>query len=483
VFLNEEDSDPVDLGPGISDVLDEMVNYIGDLSANVSFEQEHFFKGDTIPFELKIQVDQSPARLNTLKIEVLDLNLTRHANQSIELDKLFNPGTYTIDLNLRPGFENDGFVALTNKNYTLTGYELNYTQIQKSNLISGSLNHSLVGHQADVFDQSLHLNWDIISEINASITINQNNMTVISSEENATISIQTTIETTAYTRILYNVTGLTNSTIKLNDTMIILDSESNYYPIGQYNGKQNFTILFNITKNEDINFSISMPTQKISILTVVANNNWDTLSEDGYIFRDPDYYLDQINIHFSSVFNMTFISVANVAFDHNPLISNLGSMRVNAELSVGNALKLPDERWTTKVGTQIQNAGGDILLILSNNTMDNLGVVFRDTTTGSDQNLNLAIAARGSKNTGSDGLKLRLPQGWADNLIQHEISHIFRAPDRWTNTDDPSVMTKSDAVNIFADIVLDEFWLDRTDWLEPDIQTMVDRIELFLVEY
>ncbi|MHA2097934.1 MAG: hypothetical protein ACW99A_04550, partial [Candidatus Kariarchaeaceae archaeon] len=64
VFLNEEDSDPVDLGPGISDVLDEMVNYIGDLSANVSFEQEHFFKGDTIPFELKIQVDQSPARLN-----------------------------------------------------------------------------------------------------------------------------------------------------------------------------------------------------------------------------------------------------------------------------------------------------------------------------------------------------------------------------------------------------------------------------------
>jgi hypothetical protein len=44
-------------------------------------------------------------------------------------------------------------------------------------------------------------------------------------------------------------------------------------------------------------------------------------------------------------------------------------------------------------------------------------------------------------------------------------------------------MTKSDAANFIVDIVLDEFWLDRTDWLEPDIQTMVDRIELFLVEY
>lgn len=483
IVFSNDDSEPLDLGLGVSDIQSEIVDYDGSLTAVVNFTQKDFYKGESIPFELQVIVESSPARLETITLGVRDLNLSRSANQSIQLDMLINPGTHSLPLELNPGFNIDGFVALVNKNYTLTSYRLNYTQIQLKQSISGELNHNLFGKLYSVYDQAEEMTWTPRSITNATLNVNNNNITLTSTNENATATIYTEIETTAYTRLYYNVTGQTNSSIQIgiNNFVNITNSTAGHLPIGEYQGRQNVTILFNITNHENISIVFSIPTRKIAIMTVVASNNWEEVSEDGLKFHNASYYMDLYNTHFSSVFNMTFVNVANVDFDSSPGSSNLLIMREEAIKAVGTNLKLNQSRWAVGVGTQLENAGGDILLILSNKTMDHLGIVYR--APDGENNLNLAIAVGGSLNTGQISVKLRLRSTWADNLIQHELSHIFRAPDRWTEDDPPSVMTKSRPIDAYIDFASSNFWLGRTNWLEADIQTMVDHFDIFLIDY
>ncbi|MCE7734261.1 MAG: hypothetical protein GPJ54_05230 [Candidatus Heimdallarchaeota archaeon] len=484
IIISNDDPVPKNLGPGISDILDENISYAGSLTAIVNFTQEDFYKGESIPFELQVDVESSPARLETITLGVRDLNLSRTANQSIQLDILINPGTHSIPLELKPGFQLNGFVALVNKNYTLTSYQLNYTQIQVQQSIGGNLNHNLYGRLYSAYDQAKEMTWDTSIVNNATLFVNNNNnVTLTSNEENATAIIQAEIETTTYTRLYYNVSGQINSSIQIgiNNFMNITNSTSGYLPIGEYQGKQNVTLLFNITDHENVSIVFSIPTRKIAIMTVVANNNWERLSEDGTEFRKADYYVNQLNSHYSEVFNMTFVIVANVNFDSSPASSNLFVMRQEAITTVGTNLKLNQSKWHDGVGTQLENAGGDILLILSNKTMDHLGIVFR--APDGENNLNMAIGARGSLNTGQESIEIRLPSIYGDNLIQHELSHIFRAPDRWTEDDLASIMTKSRPSDALFDIATAKFWLMRTNWLEQDIQTMVDHVDVFLFEF
>lgn len=482
-ILTADESEPKNIGPGVSNILDEIVEYDGSLTANVNFTQENFYKGENIPFELLVDVDTSPARLDVLIIEAIDLNLSRSANQHIPIDLLVNPGTHTIQLELSPGFNTNGFIALVNKNYTLTGYQLNFTQIQKKQSLSGNLNHNLFGQLHSTYDQAKRINWEVLEQTNSSISIINGNTTLTSTHENATAIMQTQLETTAYTRLYYNVSGQTNSSIQIGISNLqnITNSTAGYLPIGEFRGKQNVTIHFNILNHENISLTFSIPTRKIALMTVVANNNWENLSDDGTQFRDVAYYFDQLNTHFSDVFNMTFVLAANVHFDSTRGSSNLLIMREEAITSVGVNLNLNGSRWQAGVGTQLDNAGGDVLLILTNKTMDHLGIVYR--APDGKNNLNIAIAARGSLNTGQESIQLRLPSVYGDNLIQHELSHIFRAPDRWTEDDPSSIMTKSRPSDALFDIVTAKFWLMRTNWLELDIQTMVDHFDIFVFEY
>ncbi|MFV2014990.1 MAG: hypothetical protein ACC656_06160, partial [Candidatus Heimdallarchaeota archaeon] len=215
IILSNNQTEQADLGPGVSDVDDEIIQYDGSLTASVNITRQDFFKGESIPFDLLVNVEASPARLDGITIEVMDLNLSRSANQTIPIDILVNPGAHTIPLELSPGFDQNGFVAIVNKNYTLTGYQLNYTQIQKKQSTGGDLNYNLYGKLYPVYDQAVGMIWDVLQESNATVTVNSNNVTLISTDENATATIQTEIETTAFTRMYYNVSGQTNSSIQI----------------------------------------------------------------------------------------------------------------------------------------------------------------------------------------------------------------------------------------------------------------------------
>lgn len=463
-----------DLGNSILTYNETTSVYQGNVLANISITQHDFFKGDNIPFNLEVIIGDSKARLNHISVSVKDLDMNRTADQHIMINSLFDPGTHLLDLEIEPGFDINGFVALTNKNYTLTSYTLIYTQVHEVNNITKSMNHTLFGYLPEKHEQATNLDWVVQTEINGSVTIIQNNFTTVSSEENALVSLTTEIETIGYTRINYNISGLINSTVNMTvkDETRIYNDSTGYFPIGLFEDKHNLTILFNITSHENVSLQISIPTQKIAILTVIANDHWEGLSDDGLKFRDPAYYLDQVNSRFRSSMNLTFVQVALVDFEMRFESTNMETMKSIAILDVGDKYRLNNSIWNPGVGTQKSNAGADILLILSNRTMTNLGVVF--------SNQNLAIAVRGSLNTGDTAIELRLPQSYADNLIQHELSHIFRAPDRWTESDEVSIMSKSRPDDALLDLVTKSFWLVQTAWLEEDIQTMVENTDVFL---
>ncbi|OLS29459.1 MAG: hypothetical protein HeimC2_00100 [Candidatus Heimdallarchaeota archaeon LC_2] len=475
-ILISNNTQSIDLGNSISNYEQEAIKYNGSLSADFSITQQDFYKGNNIPFSLEVHVEETIARLNYISIGIVDLEMNRTADQHIIIDELYNPGTHLLNLELRPGFEENGFVALTNQNYTLTSYVLIYTQVHIVSNFTASLEHNLFGYLAPIYEQATNLNWFEPIEINASIITTQNKLTVTSTKENASASIGAEIETTGYTRIYYNLTGLVNSSLQIGieGDILTVNDDFGYFQIGNYQGKHNLTIFFNITDNENISLEISIPTQKIAILTVIANDNWENLTGDELKFREPSFYLDQVNSRFSSTMNLTFVEVAVVEFEMRISTISLELMRSFAGIDVGEKLLLNNSIWDFGVGTQTANAGADILLILSNRTMTNLGVVF--------SNQNTAIAVQGSQNTGNTAVELRLTPSFADNLIQHELSHIFHAPDRWTETDEASIMSKSRPDDFILDFVFDSFWLRQITWLEVDIQTMVDNTSVFQIQ-
>ena len=70
----------------------------------------------------------------------------------------------------------------------------------------------------------------------------------------------------------------------------------------------------------------------------------------------------------------------------------------------------------------------------------------------------------------------RLQPSWADNLFQHELSHVFGAPDRYTGEDPPSIMTKSETLqDLLDDLANGTLWLELTNWLDEDLLTIASQ--------
>jgi hypothetical protein len=235
-------------------------------------------------------------------------------------------------------------------------------------------------------------------------------------------------------------------------------------------GVTSIQLNFTLGINSTIVLELALPTRKTVLFAIVASNNWSSRSVDNLQFFLPKYYIDQASSRFQDVFNLTIMPIHQVNFTSNAG-SNLVSLRDEAINQTGNQLSLPTGDWDYVSGISPNNAGADILLVMTNKTMDYLGVVFSE----SGNTLNAAVHARGSLNTGN----YRLHSSLADNLVQHEISHIFGAPDRFTDSSLPSIMTKSKLNDAPIDIVFGNFWLFLTQWLEQDIQTMFENILMY----
>ena len=459
---------------GFTDLQKEKISYDGNFTANVSIISSEFYKGDNVKFTLNFEVNYSPVLLEFIKFELSDLINNRTARQIVIINSTYQVGSYSLNLSLSPGFDDDGFIALTNQDYVVNNFLLKYVQRRISLEYFKDLDFSIRGRLKPEFNQFDNINWTISTE-NATVIQNNRLIRLNSTENQANITIKSGIQTTGYSRIYFNITGINTSSVFFDINGSILNSDNDYLPIGNWNGMQNFTISVSLKNFENISIAMSLPTKHIPILAIIASNNWEGLSSDGFYYRDTEYYLSQVSDRFERGMNISIIPVSQVEFESNSG-TDLYELADEAKYAVGDKFNFTGNTWTVGTGTQPENAGADILIILTGKTMDHLGIVLG----ASGEAFNMAIHARGSEFEGS----YRLPSIYADNLIQHELSHVFGAPDRWTEDYPdlvlPSIMAKSRPDDVFLDIILRYYWLMRTNWVEEDIQTIVERAPLYL---
>ena len=470
---------PNSYGIDIESIHVENMNYNHFLEVDLTILKTNFYKGETIPFNLSLDIRNTPAYLREIEFSVRDNENDRTAKQLLSLDVLLNPSMYVLQYEIKQGFDLNGFVPLINKTYTLLNYTINYIQRHTDHSISNELNIQLIGSIAPEFNQMTNKIWEIHTLDD--IQFDNETKTIFPNQSTGFITLTSQIETTAYPRINYNFTGLIISEVEISilstngflesQYRVVNSNETGSIFIGNLNGSHTLQLNFSIFNTEVVSVNIDIITRFTPIYSIIANNNFEGENNENEYFHAIEYYLAQASERFENTLNVSFIPVAKVNFESNTE-SSYDELVDDAKSKIGSSLHLHNNTWTHDRGTQEENMGADVLLIFTNKIMDYLGIVIY--APDSSNAGNIAAHAQGTLN----GAELPLPPRFADNLIQHELSHIFDAPDRF-RPEEPSIMTKSTVDTAVADIYNGQFWLFLTTWLEEDIQTMYDALYLY----
>ncbi len=458
-----------DAQSSISDLNSGSVDYTAGLTADLSLLRNISYKGEMIPVILHVDVLDGYAYVDTLSVAIRSEVYDKEAVQNVFVNETLAPGSYELALELSPSFYDKSFLALNFGNYQFLNFSISFEQRRQTLVLSDIFDYTIEIIPYESVNQANKLNWTTIITSNE-ISVSNNNITLISDGTGDTV-MMTEIITAGYTSVDYLITGAVNSIVELSIGDAVSSSNNGSIPIGVLTENTNITIMANLTNSETVIISLGINTRKNVIFTVSANNYWTGLSSDSLIFQNPAYYINQVSRRYERTFNISFMEVAEFHFNKRSG-TNLFDLIADAKSQAAKSLDLFNSTWTADTGPMIENDGADIMYIFTNTTMDHLGVVI-----GSYGGAyNMAVNARGSKFQGD----YRLPSSFADNLLQHESSHIFGAYDRWTYNEDPSVMTKSMPEDVYYDIVTSQFWLLKTNWLEVDIQIMIRESTVFL---
>lgn len=452
----------------ISDLNSKIMDYSASITADLSLLKNITYKGAMIPIIVHVEVIDVHAYLDTLSVAIRSETYDKEAVQDVFMNETLAPGTYDLTYELSPSFYSVSFLALNYGNYQFLNFSISYEQRRQPLLITGLVDYSIEVVPYESVNQADWLDWTNIST--NGISVNKNNITLVADGAGNTV-MMTEIVTAGYTNVDYLITGAVNSKVNISIGDTITNNLNGSIPIGVITDRTNLTLMANLTDSEVVTISLGIHTRKNVIFTVSANNYWDGLSSDSLTFQVPNYYIRQVSKRYERTFNISFLEVAEFHFNKRSG-TNLFDLIADAKSQAAKSLDLYNPTWTADRGPMPENHGADIMFIFTNTTMDHLGVVI-GTYGGA---YNMAVNARGSKFQGD----YRLPSSFADNLLQHEASHIFGAYDRWTYNEDPSVMTKSMPEDAFYDIVLGYFWLLRTNWLEVDIQIMIRESTVFI---
>jgi len=430
--------------------------------------EDFYYISENITFELIINTSIN-VTINTLNIYISDYYSNRIEEVTFDFNQLNISNNQNIPLTFSPIIENENPLILSSTlyPYTVSSYKLNYnTSSNFEKLISSS--YQIKINEYPSINRALNFNW---TKTNGDLNLNQNyNQLSILSNSNTTFEIYTILNATGCTYIsLGSSSNVSELQFSINDT--IISPINDRLEIGIFKGINVFKILSiqNHTQEYEVNFN--MTTRKIVLFSVIADNNWETRNgQNDTIYFSPVTYLKQSNYHFLSTFNLSIIYAKTIKIS-TPTNTNLFEYYNQTIFEVGSVLNLEKNKWHTSTGSTYKNSGFDLLLVFTNKTMSNLGVVYGNQSGP----FNVALHSQGSLNGGN----FRLPPNFSDNLFQHEISHIFGAPDRFTSTSSPSVMTKSLPEDIVQDILFGRYWLNLNNWLEVDIQTMYKIINSF----
>ena len=138
-FLSSEDK--INIGEYISDLKNSSQEFKSGFSADIDILNNSLYKGEFLAFVLKIEIKDSIALVKHIVVNITDGN--RVAGQKIIINQTMIPGKYSINLDLKPSFDQYGFIALNYGIFTIIGFSVNYRQRQIEDRVVAELNDTV----------------------------------------------------------------------------------------------------------------------------------------------------------------------------------------------------------------------------------------------------------------------------------------------------------------------------------------------------
>ncbi|MHA1912551.1 MAG: hypothetical protein ACTSYA_12760 [Candidatus Kariarchaeaceae archaeon] len=197
---------------------------------------------------------------------------------------------------------------------------------------------------------------------------------------------------------------------------------------------------------------------------IIADDNWTDI---GYGAAEAATSVLQASYYFELFLGIKLIPLTTLVWDREIETIDLHELRDDASQQIASQMGLDDGVWHVSPGRNELNHGFDLLLAMTSHPGEHYGVV--------SWNSNWVIMCGRSEFSGTD-----LRTSWADNLVQHEVSHIFNAPDHYSGEDAPSVMTKATTVpQVIQEILSGTLWAQLNNWLLEDLFEMTQFSSLF----
>ena len=259
----------------------------------------------------------------------------------------------------------------------------------------------------------------------------------------------------------------TNRSIELNSGSL----QNQILPFGEGSGNTNITLQIsflyadNDTKIYLDNLSILQYEHRVFVL--MLNDNWETIGDE--IGR---YNLFTTLRNVSSFFekDLGIMLIPILELEWHPIDASWDVVDDDAKAAAGVMLGLEGD-WDVAAGRSAYNHGFDLLTSYSNQTSEHYGFAY--------YKMNACFHFGQSEELGEYSW-LTIVADWAENLIQHEISHNFGAYDRDRTFFPPSVMSKpSNPDQVIADFLINRLWLQVNNWLTEDIVLMLENRAMF----
>ncbi len=360
---------------------------------------------------------------------------------------------------------NKTFLALQPGNYSVNNIEVQYISCLSSETETVTLDQPFEVLQNGIENRAASAAWDVRTiDINTS-AVSESSFTgsqfsIDSSPHLQRIELNTSLSLSGVLLLRVENVGLSNLSLFIDGSFNASSTNSTefIFPLVTYANVHNLSLVLYVEGDTSATINMQMLTKRIKVMTAVIDDQWSST------FSPPQYYLDQVSERFTTYFNISFVISVSI-----PVVyeggSDLFDLIDYSKDQFGKVLGLTP--WGNDRVYNPSNFGLNMLLILTNKTMDHYGIVIGD----KEGPYNIAVNAGGSVFAGGQ----RLSSSWGDNLFQHEISHVFGALDRYSSSDAPSVMTKaSSASEVLSDILNNRLWLTLTHWLPEDLLLMME---------
>jgi len=479
-----------------------------DFELNVISVEESAIKGEPVKIVFEIYIGKRGDILIEdiqfgIYSEVYNFNTT--IIQEINQTKS-GKASYNITVFLHPLLNSsDGFYALNVGNYNLYSANVSFGEqlpavFEKTNfdfsiinpkkeekVVNGDFRYESVGWEINKLDTTLISDIEPSSPLNGfsfhifnldNITVSNSTWVSISQNMNLTNAHFVSFE------MLLDKPGILGANLTINDTLqtmnLILTESSSTDQIIYFEhteGMANVTlqiIYTEVTECSNVYLdNISVISYEHRVFIISLNDNWEYRNDE--VFRkNPMTYIKNASTYFEKDLGIKLIPILELNWQ--PATTEYNGVYDYAKQIVGERLDLEGD-WEVFYGKSLNNHGFDFLSCFSNKTGDHYGFAFI--------NSNIAFhfaQSRELDNYLADflGFSLSIPDEWAENIVQHEISHDFGALDRDRAIYPPSVMSKPYTVEqALADLAISKLWSQVNNWLLDDILLMLANREMF----